>query len=229
MDTVVDDLHYLELTALAACIKARKISPPEVARAQLDRIAALDGELGSYVHVMADAAMAQAETAQAEFAAGQHRGPLHGVPIALKDLFWTKDFPTAGSAGQAAAYGRRLFRSPPFRDAAEESMEYRLLAGHFVQRPGSRNSGRALLRLARLRHLRFDPRAMRRQRPDRVEAKLGTRQPLWRVRTGSNTGSCRDDCPQRGGCRRDACRRRRTRRSRSNGGIRSGARLSGCG
>jgi amidase len=110
MDTVVDDLHYLELTELAACIKARKISPLEVTRAQLDRIAALDGELGSYVHVMAEAAMAQAETAQAEIAAGQYRGPLHGVPIALKDLFWTKDFPTA--AGTAV---HRNFR--PDEDA----------------------------------------------------------------------------------------------------------------
>jgi amidase len=91
---VIDDLHYLELTELAACIKARKISPLEVARAQLDRIAALDGELGSYVHVMADTAMAQAEAAQAEIAADRYRGPLHGVPVALKDLFWTKGFPT---------------------------------------------------------------------------------------------------------------------------------------
>ena len=111
MDTVVGDLHYLELTELAACIKARKISPLEVARAQLDRIAALDGELGSYVHVMAEAAMAQAEIAQAEIVAGQYRGPLHGVPIALKDLFWTKDFPTA--AGTAV---HRNFR--PDQDAS---------------------------------------------------------------------------------------------------------------
>jgi amidase len=88
--TVVDDLHYLELTELAACIKAGKISPPEVTRAQLARIATLDGELGSYVHVMAESAMAQAE-----IAAGRYRGPLHGVPIALKDLFWTKGYPTA--------------------------------------------------------------------------------------------------------------------------------------
>jgi amidase len=98
-NVVVDDLHYHELRQLAACIEARKISPLEVARAQLDRIAALDGELGSYVHVMADAAMAQAEVAQAEIAAGRYRGPLHGVPIALKDLFWSKDSPTtAGTA-----------------------------------------------------------------------------------------------------------------------------------
>src|SRR5258708_21279507 len=95
MDTVVDELHYLELTELAALIKDRKISPLEVTRAQLDRIAALDGTLGSYVHVMADAAMAQAEVAHGEIAAGRYRGPLHGVPIALKDLFWTRDVPTA--------------------------------------------------------------------------------------------------------------------------------------
>ena len=95
MDSAADDLHYLELMEIAACIKARKISPVEATRAQLDRIAALDGELGSYVQVMADAAMAQAEAAHAEIAAGRYRGPLHGVPVALKDLFWTKDVPTA--------------------------------------------------------------------------------------------------------------------------------------
>jgi amidase len=98
MNTVIDDLHYLELTELAALIKNRKVSPIEVARAQLDRIAALDGELGSYVHVMADAAMAQAENAEAEIADGNYRGPLHGIPIALKDLFWTRDVPTAAGA-----------------------------------------------------------------------------------------------------------------------------------
>ena len=96
MDTVADDPHYLELMELAACIKARKVSPLEVTRAQLDRIAALDGELGSYVHVMAETAMVQAEVAQAEIAAGRYRGPLHGVPIGLKDLFWTKGVSTAG-------------------------------------------------------------------------------------------------------------------------------------
>ena len=96
MDIATVDLHYLEITEIAARIRTRQISPLEVTRAQLDRIAALDGKLGSYVLVMANAAMAQAETAHAEIAAGRYRGPLHGVPIALKDLFWTKDVPTAG-------------------------------------------------------------------------------------------------------------------------------------
>jgi amidase len=100
MDAVTtDDLHYVELTELAARIRARKISPVAVTRAQLDRIAALDGELGSYALVMAEVAMAQAEAAEAEIAGGRYRGPLHGVPIAVKDLCWTKGVPTA--AGMA--------------------------------------------------------------------------------------------------------------------------------
>jgi amidase len=92
---VTTDLHYLELMELAARIKAHEISPVAVTRAQLDRIASLDDALGSYALVMADVAMAQAKVAEAEIATGLYRGPLHGVPIAVKDLYWTKGFPTA--------------------------------------------------------------------------------------------------------------------------------------
>jgi amidase len=100
MDAVTtDDLHYDELMELGARIRARKISPVAVTRAQLDRIAALDGELGSYALVTAEVAMAQAEAADAEIAGGRYRGPLHGVPIAVKDLCWAKGVPTA--AGMA--------------------------------------------------------------------------------------------------------------------------------
>lgn len=91
-----DALHYLELTELAALIRTRRVSPVAVLRAQLDRISALDGALHSYALVMTDAAMAQAEAAQAEIAAGRYRGPLHGVPIAVKDLCFTAGFATAG-------------------------------------------------------------------------------------------------------------------------------------
>ena len=99
MDTVTTDLHYLGLMELAARIRAREVSPVAVTRAQLDRIAALDGVLGSYALVMPDVATAQAKAAEAEIVAGQYRWPLHGVPIAVKDLCWTKGFPTA--AGMA--------------------------------------------------------------------------------------------------------------------------------
>lgn len=84
---------------MAARIKEREISPVAVTRSQLDRIASLDGALASYALVMADVAMAQAEAAEAEIAAGRYRGTLHGVPIAVKDLCWTKGVPTA--AGMA--------------------------------------------------------------------------------------------------------------------------------
>jgi len=99
MDAITTDLHYLELMELAALIKAREVSPVVVTHALIDRIASLDGALGSYAFVTADAAMAQANTAEAEIAAGRYRGPLHGVPIAVKDLCWTKGAPTA--AGMA--------------------------------------------------------------------------------------------------------------------------------
>ena len=92
-------LHYLQLTELSELLRSRTVSPVEVTRAQLDRIAALDGKLASYVMVMADQALAAAERAGREIAAGQHRGVLHGVPVAIKDLFWTKDAPAA--AGMA--------------------------------------------------------------------------------------------------------------------------------
>jgi amidase len=99
VDAIATALHDLELTELAARIRTRELSPVTVTRALLDRIAAHDGALGSYALVMADAAMAQAEAAEAEIAAGRYRGPLHGVPIAVKDLCWTKGAPTA--AGMA--------------------------------------------------------------------------------------------------------------------------------
>jgi amidase len=70
-----------------------------VTRSQLERIASVDAALGSYALTMADVAMAEAASAEAEIAAGHYRGPLHGIPIAVKDLFWTKGFPTA--AGMA--------------------------------------------------------------------------------------------------------------------------------
>ena len=93
------DLHYLDIATLAARIRTRAITPVAATRAQLGRIAAVDRTLGSYARVMEDVALVQAETATAEIAAGRYRGPLHGVPIAVKDLCWTKGVPTA--AGMA--------------------------------------------------------------------------------------------------------------------------------
>jgi amidase len=89
------DLHYFGLVEVGQRIAKREISSVEATKAQLDRIARLDGGLKSYAHLMAASALQQAEAADAEIAAGKARGPLHGVPIAVKDLCWTQDAPTA--------------------------------------------------------------------------------------------------------------------------------------
>ena len=88
-------LHYLELTELSRRIHAREISPVEATTAQLTRIEKSDGVLKSYAHMMAEAALIQARAAEAEIMRGEIRGPLHGVPIAVKDLCWTQGVPTA--------------------------------------------------------------------------------------------------------------------------------------
>lgn len=90
-----EDLHYSGLLEIGKLVRERKLSPVEVTQAQLDRIARLDGALKSYVHVMSASALEQARVAEKEIAAGEIRSPLHGVPVAVKDLCWTKDVPTA--------------------------------------------------------------------------------------------------------------------------------------
>ncbi|WP_365887290.1 amidase, partial [Ensifer sp. SSB1] len=88
-------LAYLGLTEIGALIRDRALTSRDVVEAQLRRIAALDKELKSYVLVLEDSARVQADEADSEIAAGRYRGPLHGVPIAVKDLFWLKGEPTA--------------------------------------------------------------------------------------------------------------------------------------
>jgi amidase len=89
------ELHFLTISELSDLIKSRAISPVELAKAQLNRISTYDQSLHSYTYVMADTAIAEARLAEAEIQAGNYRGPLHGVPLAVKDLFWTKDAPTS--------------------------------------------------------------------------------------------------------------------------------------
>ena len=93
---VDDTLAYATIEGLAPRIAAGAVSPVELAEAQLGRIAGLDGGLKSYATVMADSALAEARRAEREIAAGDYRGPLHGVPLAVKDLCYTADAPTMG-------------------------------------------------------------------------------------------------------------------------------------
>lgn len=96
MTAAPDDLAFAELTDVAARLHSRALSPVELTQAMLDRIAAEDERLHSFQTVMAESALAAARQAEAAIAAGDIRGPLHGVPLAVKDLCWTADAPTAG-------------------------------------------------------------------------------------------------------------------------------------
>ncbi len=93
------DLHYLSLDEVARRLKARKLTSVELTGSMLDRIGQIDSRLKSYATVTAERALADAGRLDAETAAGMSRGPLHGVPIAVKDLCNTEGVPTA--AGMA--------------------------------------------------------------------------------------------------------------------------------
>lgn len=84
------ELHYLTLGELAPRIRSGELSPVELTRLLLGRIEKLDPTLHSYVTVLPGAALSQAARAESEIARGHYRGPLHGIPIALKDLCATK-------------------------------------------------------------------------------------------------------------------------------------------
>ena len=87
-------LCFLTVSDLAAALRKREVTSVEATRAVLDRIHQLNPKLRVYLHVMDDSALRQAEAADKEIAAGKYRGPLHGVPIAVKDLCWTNGVPT---------------------------------------------------------------------------------------------------------------------------------------
>ncbi|MBK1660047.1 amidase [Paracraurococcus ruber] len=96
----MSDLHLLTIAESARRIATRDLSPVELARAFLDRIAAVDGVLHSYVAVTADLAMAQAKQAEAEILRDGARSPLHGVPYALKDIYDTAGLATTGHSAR---------------------------------------------------------------------------------------------------------------------------------
>lgn len=90
----MNPLSYLSITEAAGGLRCKKFSPVELAEACLKNIAALDGKLHSFITLTADLALQQARQSEQELRAGNDRGPLHGIPIALKDLYMTKGIRT---------------------------------------------------------------------------------------------------------------------------------------
>ena len=89
-------IHYESLLSISERMRSGALRSADVTAELLDRIARHDDRLHSTLLVLADDAMAQARRADAEIAAGSWRGPLHGVPVGIKDLLWTKGLPTTG-------------------------------------------------------------------------------------------------------------------------------------
>ena len=89
------ELPYMDLLEVGRLVQARELSSVEVTQAMLERIERLDGKLRSYVRVLPDTALADADKADREIGDGMVLGPLHGVPIGIKDLCWTAGVPTA--------------------------------------------------------------------------------------------------------------------------------------
>ncbi|WP_208971952.1 amidase [Kineococcus rubinsiae] len=91
----LDDLSFAPFTDVAELVRTRRVSPVELTRSMLDRIRRHDGTLNSYAVVLEEAASAAALAAERELDRGVYRGPLHGIPVAVKDLCDVAGVPSA--------------------------------------------------------------------------------------------------------------------------------------
>jgi len=99
-----DELALASIAEVALLVRTREVSPVEVTEAVLDRIERLNPTLNAFITVTADAARRSARDSEQEIVAGRYRGPLHGIPISLKDLFLTAGLRTTGGSRILADY-----------------------------------------------------------------------------------------------------------------------------
>jgi amidase len=90
------DLYFTSLREVARRIQSRDLSPVDLTKIMLERITKVDSEFKSFATVMSKQALADAAASLREIEAGRYRGPLHGVPIGIKDLCCTKGVRTMG-------------------------------------------------------------------------------------------------------------------------------------
>ena len=98
------DLPFLSASSLSRLITSREVSPVDATQAYLDRIDDLDFKFNSYLTVTREMAMDAAREAEREIAAGNHRGPMHGVPVAVKDQFLSAGVRSTGGSRILADY-----------------------------------------------------------------------------------------------------------------------------
>lgn len=112
-----NDVSNWDLVNLSQAIREKKLSPVEVIRHLLQRIESVNPRLNAYITVAAEEALATASRLEKEAAAGSLRGPLHGVPVGLKDIVYTK--------GLRTTMGSEAFRDyvPDYNAAVVERLE----------------------------------------------------------------------------------------------------------
>jgi len=111
------ELHDLPIAELSRLLAARKLSPLELTDALIQRVERYDSQTRAFITPTFDLARRQAQVAETEIAAGKHRGPLHGIPFALKDIYDTKGILTSG-------HSRVFIDRIPAEDATTTSRLY---------------------------------------------------------------------------------------------------------
>ena len=111
------ELAYLSIAEAANLIRTRALSPVELTRALLARIEAFDSQVNAFNTLVPERALEQAKAAETEIARGAYRGPMHGIPFGLKDVYDTAGILTSG-------YSRAYLHNVPERDARAVSKLY---------------------------------------------------------------------------------------------------------
>src|SRR6267378_1616175 len=114
---MANDLHDLSISELAGQLAARKVSPVELVEALIQRVEQYDEQTRAFITRTFDVARQQARAAEAEIAAGNYRGPMHGIPFALKDIYDTRGIVTSG-------HSRVFLDRIPSRDATTTARLY---------------------------------------------------------------------------------------------------------
>ena len=210
--------YELSLTAAADAIRERELSPVELVESVLDRIEEVEPHLGAYVTLTADRARMTAREAEQDITAGRLRGPLHGIPMGLKDLIDVAGTATTASsrvrsghhaeadsavAAALAAAGAVLVGKTHTHEFAyglitpqtSNAWDRNRVARRFERRIGRRGRRRLRDLRARHRYRRIDPRTRRAQRGRRTEADLRPHPPIRRHLPVLVPGPCRPDRP----------------------------------
>jgi aspartyl-tRNA(Asn)/glutamyl-tRNA(Gln) amidotransferase subunit A len=183
---MADELAFLTIAEAARLIEQKRLSPVELTTALIRRTEALDPQLNAYLLLTANRALDQARQAEQEIMAGGYRGPMHGIPFALKDIYSTAGIRTTG-------HSRICLDTVPSADAttvrklheAGATLTGKLATHEFAHGgpsfdlpwPPARNpwNREHFTGSARLRHRRLDPRPRGAVRDRRAEADLRPR------------------------------------------------------